>query len=283
MCCALSGAGPTGKAFGNQTKTRRRVDQTKRIFLVEDDEEIARNLALLLRTEGFTVTRAATQREAVALFAENAFELALVDISLPEGNGFAVCTEIKQTQDIPVIFLTASGDEASVVTGLNMGTDDYITKPFRPRKRIVRFKSRWSCTAFRSRPMYRKAAHSLPYAFRSDDSLTEKSPECKQKLLDWRQAIRKESHTMEFLKLKISARSMARVKIRSSRSTTFRYVLKKGSLLRLSALPSPESPHFCTQLRAWTDRRADMCFWAGRTAIPRAAKSSRFYAAVKWG
>lgn len=68
----------------------------------------------------------------------NRYDLALVDISLPDGNGFAVCTEIRDTQDIPVIFLTASGDEASVVTGLNMGASDYITKPFRPRELIAR-------------------------------------------------------------------------------------------------------------------------------------------------
>ena len=110
----------------------------KQIFLVEDDKEIAKNLVLLLRSEGFAVTRAATQREAVSLLTENKFDLALVDISLPDGNGFAVCTEIKQTKNIPVIFLTASGDEASVVTGLNMGADDYITKPFRPRELIAR-------------------------------------------------------------------------------------------------------------------------------------------------
>lgn len=72
------------------------------------------------------------------MLAEDKFDMALVDISLPDGNGFAVCTEIKQTQNIPVIFLTASGDEASVVTGLNMGADDYITKPFRPRELIAR-------------------------------------------------------------------------------------------------------------------------------------------------
>lgn len=66
------------------------------------------------------------------------FDLALVDISLPDGNGFAVCTEIRQMQDIPVIFLTASGDEASVVTGLNMGAEDYVVKPFRPRELIAR-------------------------------------------------------------------------------------------------------------------------------------------------
>ena len=64
--------------------------------------------------------------------------MALVDVSLPDGNGFSLCTEIKETQDIPVIFLTASGDESSIVTGLNLGADDYITKPFRPRELIAR-------------------------------------------------------------------------------------------------------------------------------------------------
>lgn len=110
----------------------------KRIFLVEDDKAIARNLALLLSSEGFTVTHAPTRSEALAALVGNKFDLALVDISLPDGNGFTVCTEIKETQDVPVIFLTASGDEASVVTGLNMGADDYITKPFRPRELIAR-------------------------------------------------------------------------------------------------------------------------------------------------
>lgn len=110
----------------------------KRIFLVEDDTGISRNLALLLRSEGFAVTHAGTQREAALLLTEQKFDLALVDLSLPDGNGFAVCTEIRQAQDIPVIFLTASGDEASVVTGLNMGAEDYIIKPFRPRELIAR-------------------------------------------------------------------------------------------------------------------------------------------------
>lgn len=113
----------------------------KRIFLVEDDEAIAKNLVLLLRTEGFAVTHASTRAEALAALAENKFDLALIDISLPDGNGFTVCTEIKDTMDIPVIFLTASGDEASVVTGLNMGADDYITKPFRPRELVARIRT----------------------------------------------------------------------------------------------------------------------------------------------
>lgn len=110
--------------------------------MVEDDREIAKNLSRLLCAEGFAVTHASTRREAGDLLAGGGrFDLALVDVSLPDGNGFAVCTQIKQAQDIPVIFLTAFGDEASVVTGLNMGADDYITKPFRPRELVARIGS----------------------------------------------------------------------------------------------------------------------------------------------
>lgn len=109
----------------------------KRIFLVEGDKEIAKNLKRLLCSEGFQVVHASTQKESVMELARNKFDIVLVDISLPDGNGFTVCTEIKQMQEIPVIFLTASGDETSVVTGLNMGADDYITKPFRPRELIA--------------------------------------------------------------------------------------------------------------------------------------------------
>lgn len=110
----------------------------KQIFLVEDDKAIARNLIRLLHSEGFEVTHAPTRAQALTALAGNHFDLALVDISLPDGNGFTVCTEIKDSQDIPVIFLTASDDEASVVTGLNLGADDYIIKPFRPRELIAR-------------------------------------------------------------------------------------------------------------------------------------------------
>lgn len=125
----------------------------KRIFLVEDDKKIARNLIRLLCSEGYDVTHVSTQTEAIATLAQSRFDLALVDISLPDGNGFAVCTEIKQKQDMSVIFLTASGDEASVVTGLNIGADDYVTKPFRPRELVARIaaalrKSKPSLSAF---------------------------------------------------------------------------------------------------------------------------------------
>jgi DNA-binding response OmpR family regulator len=108
------------------------------IFLIEDDKAIARNLVLLLRSEGFTVTHKLTQKETLAAIGEHKFDLALADISLPDGNGFTVFTAIKEKYDIPVIFLTASDDEASVVTGFNIGAHDYITKPFRPRELIAR-------------------------------------------------------------------------------------------------------------------------------------------------
>ncbi len=110
------------------------------LFLVEDDQAIAKNLMILLQMEGFIVTHAVNKREAFTLLSKNKFDVALVDISLPDGNGFTVCTEIKSKQAIPVIFLTASDDEASVVTGLDMGADDYVIKPFRPRELLARIR-----------------------------------------------------------------------------------------------------------------------------------------------
>lgn len=138
----------------------------KQIFLVEDDQAIAKNLIMLLRAEGFAVTHAPSRGDALAALDGNKFDLALVDISLPDGNGFTVCTEIKATGNIPVIFLTASGDEASVVTGLNMGADDYITKPFRPRELIARIgtalrKSGRSPAAFEIRGLHVDTASGL--------------------------------------------------------------------------------------------------------------------------
>ena len=113
----------------------------KRIFLVEDDPEIAKNLCRLLQAEGYAVLSASSLREASALLSRQIFDLALVDVALPDGSGFAVCTEIRQQREAPVLFLTASGDEASVVTGLKMGADDYITKPFRPRELLARIEA----------------------------------------------------------------------------------------------------------------------------------------------
>ena len=111
------------------------------ILLVEDDKSIVDNLGDFLKQEGFQVSVAMSQSQALDMVCQSAFDLLLLDISLPDGNGYAVCTAAKSCSDTPVIFLTASGDEFSVVTGFDLGADDYIAKPFRPRELISRIKN----------------------------------------------------------------------------------------------------------------------------------------------
>ena len=91
-----------------------------KLLLVEDDETIVENLCVFLQQEGFFVESVFGQKQAIELLEEKYYDLVLLDISLADGNGFAICSYIKQNTDIPVIFLTASGDEYSVVTGLDM-------------------------------------------------------------------------------------------------------------------------------------------------------------------
>lgn len=112
-----------------------------RILLVEDDNAIVKNLVEILQREGFSVDTASGQSDAMELIEKERYDLCLLDISLKEGNGFAVCRAIKDKDDTPVIFLTASGDEYSVVAGFDMGADDYVKKPFRPRELISRIRS----------------------------------------------------------------------------------------------------------------------------------------------
>lgn len=112
-----------------------------KILLVEDDGQIAAYLGELLRAEGFDTQIAGSKKEESECLLVQAFDLVLLDVSLPDGNGFSICAEIKREYEIPVIFLTASGDEYSVVAGLDMGADDYIAKPFRPRELISRIRS----------------------------------------------------------------------------------------------------------------------------------------------
>lgn len=117
------------------------MNDTKKILLVEDDPEIVENLTEFLRTEGYSVTSVPTQKETMELLDRDRFDLMLLDVTLKQGNGYSVCTAVKAKYDIPVIFLTALDDEFSVVTGLDMGADDYISKPFRPRELVSRMRS----------------------------------------------------------------------------------------------------------------------------------------------
>ena len=118
------------------------VTEMNTILLVEDDKAIVENLVEILKREGYRVENAKGQQEALELLPLFLFDLCLLDISLSEGNGFALCRAIKDKEpDLPVIFLTASGDEYSVVAGFDMGADDYVKKPFRPMELLSRIKN----------------------------------------------------------------------------------------------------------------------------------------------
>lgn len=112
----------------------------ERILLVEDDAQITASLSAFLQSEGFSVETAAGETQAKQLVEQTAPGLLLVDVQLAEGSGFGVCAYAR-SRGLPVIFLTASGDESSVVLGLDMGADDYIAKPFRPRELVSRIRS----------------------------------------------------------------------------------------------------------------------------------------------
>ena len=111
------------------------------LLLVEDDQSIVSSLSDYLGNEGFKIESASGQKEAIEKLNSDQYDLALVDIQLSNGNGFSVCSAIKERGTMPVIFLTASDDEYSVVAGLDMGADDYISKPFRPRELLSRINS----------------------------------------------------------------------------------------------------------------------------------------------
>ena len=113
-----------------------------RMLLVEDDAAIVASLTDLLRSEGYETRCADGQDAAVELLRSERFDLALVDVALAQGNGFAVCAAAKACDPAPaVIFLTASDDEYSTVMGLDMGAVDYVAKPFRARELLSRIKA----------------------------------------------------------------------------------------------------------------------------------------------
>lgn len=112
-----------------------------KILFVEDDKVIASGLCYSLEQEGYAVTHCLDVESAAIMINENSFDLAILDLSLPDGSGYDLCTTLKAKEDIPVIFLTAIDDEVNIVMGLDMGADDYITKPFRIRELLSRIKS----------------------------------------------------------------------------------------------------------------------------------------------
>ena len=102
-----------------------------KIMLLEDDLSLIDGLSYALNKQGWNVTVAKTVTEAIRLWRGAAFDLLILDVSLPDGNGFDFCKNVRQVSDVPVLFLTASEEETNVVMGLDIGGDDYVTKPFK--------------------------------------------------------------------------------------------------------------------------------------------------------
>ncbi len=111
------------------------------IFLLEDDEAIGIGLKYSLENEGYAITLARSVKQAESIIDKKTFSLYILDINLPDGSGYDICRKVKEKGDFPVIFLTAYDDEVNVVMGLDIGADDYITKPFRVRELVARIKS----------------------------------------------------------------------------------------------------------------------------------------------
>lgn len=117
---------------------------SKNILVVDDEEDILELVKYNLIKEGYSVNLAASGKEALQIAREEHFDLIVLDLMLPDLDGFSVCTVLKkdsQTKKIPIMMLTAKNTEASIITGLELGADDYLTKPFSPKIFIARVKS----------------------------------------------------------------------------------------------------------------------------------------------
>lgn len=111
------------------------------ILVVDDEPEIAELVEVYLKSEGFSVLKCATGTEALAAVEKNAVDLAILDVMLPDISGFTLCGEIRKRFHFPVLMLTAKVEDVDKITGLTIGADDYITKPFNPLELVARVKA----------------------------------------------------------------------------------------------------------------------------------------------
>lgn len=111
------------------------------VLFVEDDDTIAMGVEYSLKQDGFQVSLACRLEEARGLLKRQSFDLVLLDLGLPDGSGYELCKEIRAAGDTPIIIISARDEESSIVLGLDLGADDYITKPFRLRELISRMKA----------------------------------------------------------------------------------------------------------------------------------------------
>jgi len=138
------------------------------ILIVEDEPGIADTLQYALRTEGFEPAWCATGEAALALLAGATPALVILDVGLPDLNGFELFKRLREKTDVPVVFLTARGDEIDRVVGLELGADDYVTKPFSPRELVARVRSVLRRAARPASPAAAAAA-GVPRVFEVDE------------------------------------------------------------------------------------------------------------------
>ena len=112
-----------------------------RILLLEDDKEIREGVEIFLKSQGYVVFQAADGLEGLKALEENEIDLAIVDVMMPKMDGITMTAKLREKYDFPVIFLSAKSEEVAKILGLNMGADDYITKPFTPMELLARVNS----------------------------------------------------------------------------------------------------------------------------------------------
>ena len=112
-----------------------------KILIVDDEQEIADLVSLYLENENFTVYKFYNAKDALNCIENETLDLAILDVMLPDMNGFQICKKIREKYRYPVIMLTAKGEEVDKITGLTLGADDYITKPFLPLELVARVKA----------------------------------------------------------------------------------------------------------------------------------------------
>ncbi len=110
---------------------RRKGQQMKRLFLLEDDLGLINGLCFAVKKQGYEIEVARTTLEADKIWMNGNYDLVILDVSLPDGSGFDFCKKIRQTSKVPIMFLTAADEETDIIMGLDIGGDDYITKPFK--------------------------------------------------------------------------------------------------------------------------------------------------------
>lgn len=112
-------------------KKKGRCKKMKRIFFVEDDLSLINGLSFAMKKQGYEIDIARTSFEAQKLWLNKKYDLVILDVSLPDGSGYDLCKNIRKTSKVPIIFLTAADEETDIIMGLDIGGDDYITKPFK--------------------------------------------------------------------------------------------------------------------------------------------------------